>query len=223
MRKYLGILLAIMFVLGSVTALAEDWTCPSCNSVVSGNFCNNCGSAKPSDEWTCPNCSNIVKGKFCNNCGTARPTTTAEATQASAPAQVKDDPDALKQIINYLMKPLGNATVTAYIPMDEESFSVMMSNGDSYMGLMSFSDGVYGIDIMNISSSDYKSIDNPYDVNSEEFASVLNYLLGKDGKTFTAIIPMFGDIYTVQDNAGKAYMLTIMCSPSMVTVAMLGE
>ncbi len=27
-----------------------------------------------SDEWVCPNCSNVATGNFCNNCGTARPT-----------------------------------------------------------------------------------------------------------------------------------------------------
>lgn len=93
MKKLLSILLVAMMLLSSVTALAEDWTCPSCGNTTSGNFCNNCGSAKPADDWTCPSCGNNVTGKFCNNCGTARPANdtaieTVEAEPTITPSPV---------------------------------------------------------------------------------------------------------------------------------------
>ena len=73
MKKILLILLVIMMVTSMCTAFAEEWVCPSCKATVSGNFCNNCGTAKPSDGWICPNCGNDATGNFCSNCGTAKP------------------------------------------------------------------------------------------------------------------------------------------------------
>ena len=54
----------------------EDGTCTlelkkEIVSTASGNDTGR--SATSSDEWECPNCSNIATGNFCNNCGTARP------------------------------------------------------------------------------------------------------------------------------------------------------
>ncbi len=52
---------------------AEEWTCVSCGKTASGNFCNYCGTPKPSESWICPNCKNIATGNFCNHCGEANP------------------------------------------------------------------------------------------------------------------------------------------------------
>jgi len=41
----LGILLVICMTAN--VALAETWVCPNCGAVNSGNFCSNCGTAKP--------------------------------------------------------------------------------------------------------------------------------------------------------------------------------
>lgn len=51
-------------------AMAEDeWTCPNCDREVFGNFCWNCGAAKPDEEmWQCPSCGEYVQGAFCTNC-----------------------------------------------------------------------------------------------------------------------------------------------------------
>lgn len=235
MKKLLSVLLIMVLVFSVANALAEDWTCMSCGNVTSGNFCNNCGAAKPSEDWTCPNCNSNVTGKFCNNCGTARPSSssapsvteapaaTAAPIVTAAPVQVKDDPDEFKAILNYTLSPITEASVKNYISMGDNMFTISMTNGDSYMGLISDSDGAYAIEIMNYSSSDYSSVDSPYDCQSDEFIQVLNYLLRKKGTTVKAIIPMFGDIYSVQDSAGNSYMLTIMCAPSIVTIGMLGE
>lgn len=52
------------------------WTC-TCGTYVTGNFCTNCGTAKPAPaqapgSWSCP-CGQVCTTKFCPNCGTAKP------------------------------------------------------------------------------------------------------------------------------------------------------
>ena len=58
------------------------WTCPACNQAGNqGNFCSNCGVAKPlpvatpeASSWFCPNCGHAGNtGNFCPVCGTTRP------------------------------------------------------------------------------------------------------------------------------------------------------
>ena len=55
---------------------ADGWTC-NCGTVNTGNFCTNCGSAKPapapaSGAWVC-DCGAKNSGNFCTNCGKAKP------------------------------------------------------------------------------------------------------------------------------------------------------
>lgn len=54
---------------------AGGWTCPKCGTVSTGNFCTNCGTAKPAPAagWTCPKCGATNTGNFCTSCGTAKP------------------------------------------------------------------------------------------------------------------------------------------------------
>ena len=52
------------------------WKC-SCGATVSGNFCPECGSKKPSpqpaaDSWKC-SCGATVNGNFCPECGSPKP------------------------------------------------------------------------------------------------------------------------------------------------------
>ena len=54
-------------------AAAANWVCPSCNAENTGNFCTNCGAAKPAANWVCPSCNAENDGNFCSNCGTKRP------------------------------------------------------------------------------------------------------------------------------------------------------
>ncbi len=51
---------------------AEGWTCPSCRTKASGNFCPECGAKKPEAGWKC-SCGTVNQGKFCSNCGAKRP------------------------------------------------------------------------------------------------------------------------------------------------------
>ncbi len=51
------------------------WACPECNTGNSGNFCTQCGTAKPAPVAAgfCSNCGHKFEGgvpKFCPNCGT---------------------------------------------------------------------------------------------------------------------------------------------------------
>ena len=52
-----------------------NWKC-ACGALNKGNFCTECGKAKPEDKdtdsWTC-SCGQVNHGKFCTNCGTKRP------------------------------------------------------------------------------------------------------------------------------------------------------
>lgn len=75
MKKLLCLCL-VLLTLCVTPAIAEDWTCPSCEHIASGNFCSECGAAKPVDEsavWVCPDCGAEASGKFCHNCGAAKP------------------------------------------------------------------------------------------------------------------------------------------------------
>lgn len=52
---------------------ATGWVCPACSTENTGNFCTNCGAAKPAANWVCPSCNAENTGNFCSNCGTKRP------------------------------------------------------------------------------------------------------------------------------------------------------
>ncbi|MBR2025201.1 MAG: SPFH domain-containing protein, partial [Clostridia bacterium] len=56
----------------------NGWTC-SCGANNTGNFCQNCGSKKPSVQagWTC-SCGTNNTGNFCQNCGSKKPTSNAK-------------------------------------------------------------------------------------------------------------------------------------------------
>ncbi len=56
------------------TAAVNGWTCPKCGTVNTGNFCGQCGTAKPvSNKWICPQCGKENEGNFCGQCGTKKP------------------------------------------------------------------------------------------------------------------------------------------------------
>lgn len=54
---------------GSKKPTDNSWIC-SCGASNTGNFCQSCGSKKPaSSDKFCPNCGTKNTGKFCSNCG----------------------------------------------------------------------------------------------------------------------------------------------------------
>lgn len=70
---------------------AGAWKC-SCGTMATGNFCPECGSAKPVNNggWTC-SCGAVNKGKFCQNCGAKKPSG-ALLYQCDKCGWVPDDP-----------------------------------------------------------------------------------------------------------------------------------
>lgn len=59
---------------GASHAIQPDgrvWVC-SCGAQNRGNFCTNCGKARPSAGWTC-SCGAVNTGNFCSDCGKPRP------------------------------------------------------------------------------------------------------------------------------------------------------
>jgi len=61
-----------LFAMGQQSQHEKDaWKC-GCGQVNDGNFCAECGAAKPTAGWRCA-CGNINQGKFCPNCGAKKP------------------------------------------------------------------------------------------------------------------------------------------------------
>ena len=114
-----------------------------------------------------------------------------------------------------------DATVDAYIEVEEGIFTVSMSNGKCFTGFITGSDGNYAIELMDPSSSDYTAIESAYDCQADEFVQILNYLLRTKGTTVATIIPMVGGYYSVADSAGTTYMLAATCSPALIMIGML--
>ena len=90
----LSLLVACACLLASLPGLADGaaWTCINCGYENNGNFCGNCGHARPS----CPSCGTKLKGteRFCPECGTALreengrgSAEAAEGTEASSAPQ----------------------------------------------------------------------------------------------------------------------------------------
>ena len=73
-KKIFSLLLALVMLLsaGAAAAESEGWTCPNCRREATGNFCSNCGTAKPSDDWVCFFCGTAANGHFCSHCGASR-------------------------------------------------------------------------------------------------------------------------------------------------------
>lgn len=55
------------------TPSAQGWSCPQCKQDGNtGNFCSECGGARPADGWVCA-CGHTNKEKFCAECGKPKP------------------------------------------------------------------------------------------------------------------------------------------------------
>ncbi len=62
----------------------NGWTC-ECGTKNTGNFCTNCGKAKPAPtgSWTCE-CGTVNTGKFCTECGKPKPSDDMECPKCGA-------------------------------------------------------------------------------------------------------------------------------------------
>lgn len=65
---------------GNKNVNTGTWDCVCGQKLITGNFCNNCGTKRPqlgNDTWDC-SCGNTgIIGNFCSNCGAKRPTANA--------------------------------------------------------------------------------------------------------------------------------------------------
>ena len=191
------------------------------------------------EEWQCANCGERATGKFCSNCGSPKPeaaivanttepekaTATPVPTETPKPAQVpssRGNTLVFKEVLNYILSPITDGTVMSTIDMGDGIYNVLLSNGKSFTALLTADDSSYIIECMNMGAASYDSIDDPFDYNDPRFIATLNYLLSEDNKTIVSIIPMYGTIYTAMDSNGDTYMITILCSESMVTIGLLG-
>ena len=88
--------LVLFLVLGASCAAADggEWTCTDCGQAGNtGNFCSNCGAARPSADWTCTTCGQTGNtGNFCSNCGAGK------QDGSAAPAPVQAVNQSLEQI-----------------------------------------------------------------------------------------------------------------------------
>lgn len=90
MKRTLSFTIVIALMLCSVSAIAEEWICGSCNAAAQGNFCSNCGTPK-SEEWKCTACGNVVEGNFCSNCGASKENNTSSSVSNSGETFVDKD------------------------------------------------------------------------------------------------------------------------------------
>ena len=89
------ITILILAILLCVSGLAESttWFCPNDGSENNGNFCMECGGARPTG-WTCPNCGTTGQnGNFCMECGAARPQDSSPETVFMCEGAGFDSPD----------------------------------------------------------------------------------------------------------------------------------
>ena len=73
----LSLISVILLLLFSMPILADEntWVCPDCAQENIGNFCTNCGMARPVKEesWICPDCGTENESRYCTNCGKLSP------------------------------------------------------------------------------------------------------------------------------------------------------
>lgn len=92
MKRILACVLSLLLVIMnfSCAVLAEsEWKCANCGAEeLTGKFCPECGSARPSEDWICPNCARTNQRKYCPDCGMSRDT--AQSTSVIAPNETEE-------------------------------------------------------------------------------------------------------------------------------------
>lgn len=102
MKRITVLILVILFCLSGL-AESATWFCPNDGSQNNGNFCMECGGARPTG-WTCPNCGTTGQnGNFCMECGAARPRVSTPETEFMCEGAGFDSPyDAVQSYIDAL-------------------------------------------------------------------------------------------------------------------------
>jgi len=97
-RGLIWLLTTVLVIALAGGALAEVWTCANCGQAGNtGNFCSNCGTARPEEAWTCVACGQAGnKGNFCSNCGAARPSASSPRKIDEHLEQIPGETDRVK-------------------------------------------------------------------------------------------------------------------------------
>lgn len=94
MKRRIAYVLILVLAMMSLTCavIAETkWKCENCNAEeLTGKFCPECGSARPSEDWVCPNCGRTNQRNYCPDCGTGREA--AQQTDTAAPSSTGEEP-----------------------------------------------------------------------------------------------------------------------------------
>lgn len=107
-KRLFALLLVLAMMLGAVNAYAdsESWACTNCGQEGNtGNFCSNCGAARPDGPWACANCGQEGNtGNFCSNCGAAKPNGNGSTGNSAAEVsdmleQIPDETDRVKVLV----------------------------------------------------------------------------------------------------------------------------
>ena len=207
MRKLVAVIVVLILLLSSV-ALAEGWTCPTCGNEATGNFCNLCGTANPSDEWICPQCKAETKGNFCNNCGSPRPKGSAKQDDTSSAAVPSATPTADPNykyeetvVKNYVGRSLSLCGYTSMGGERRDKYA-----GTTLLLVMQATDGMY-IDPMDDAALDaykvvaqYPAADTPFVVSTNLDGKQENpgygeivLIVSKDGDS-TGEVPVLSNI-----------------------------
>ena len=87
-------------------------------------------SSASSDEWTCPNCGNSATGNFCNNCGTARPEGSTNDSNSSENDDVIGTWHAVQVVYNGVTVDIAGTGMYVTMQLNANG-SVTISSNDS--------------------------------------------------------------------------------------------
>ena len=197
-----------------------EWICDNCGTVGTGKFCGNCGN--PSPLWICPECGTECSSKFCGNCGTPKPGT--DAGKADTQPEQTAETEAFAQQLQFLLSPLTDAGVTTVTLLENDTFTVTLSDGKTYNGYTMATDSMYAMACSDfLAAGDDSAIDSPFDFSDERFISLLSYLIRGTGQTIQSVAPLYGDIYSATDTADHTYIISVLCSPATVMVGLISN
>ena len=56
LKKILALMFVVSVLMCCSAAFADEWNCPECGALNSGNFCTQCGTKYDQSKGICPNC-----------------------------------------------------------------------------------------------------------------------------------------------------------------------
>lgn len=156
-KKVFLLVVAIFLVAICSSAIAEgvsdEWACPSCNNISTGNFCSNCGEKKPiqdnTNEWVCSSCGAKVTGNFCSVCGSKRPETKTADNESFVSTEsdisvINVNGDILLELNIDFEKNLLFSTYNVAMYLDD-IYIATLPHGQSFHGVVSVSKGIHVI------------------------------------------------------------------------------